>query len=593
MSEDRKLLVLYGSQTGTAQDIAERIAREAKRRYFSAKAIALDSFDVANLLKESTVIFVCATTGQGDPPDNMKLFWKFILRKNLPENSLSHMKYGVLGLGDSSYQKFNVIGKKINKRIFQLGGETLLPIGLADDQHELGPDVVVDSWLKDLWLKLLDLFPLPPGKQILSDKICPPPKYKITFSSNNEIPHLNLTSASPTNKPCLEHPFYAELISNERITAKDHFQDVRHIKFNIKGSNISYKPGDVVMIAPQNNPKTIDSFLHLLGLNGNDVFYLEMNDPDYLLPTTLPSPCTIRYLLTNYLDISGVPRRYFFKLLSYFSTDEREKEKLEELSSSEGQQDLYNYCNRLKRTTLEVLQDFPQTCPRIPFDYLFDLIPPLKPRAFSIASSQKAYPDEIHILMAVVEYQTKIVEPRRGVCSTWLAGINTGHILVPLWVKNGTISFPTDNNIPVVMVGPGTGLAPFRSFIEERVQENFENNYLFFGCRNKNKDYYFEKEWNELCQKELLKIFTAFSRDQENKDYVQHRLKDNGELIWNLVENRKAFFYIAGNAKQMPDNVTETLKEVIREYGHMNVEASEVYIKSLEHSRRLQVEAWS
>ncbi|KAK6196081.1 hypothetical protein SNE40_001376 [Patella caerulea] len=594
MTDERRFLVLYGSQTGTAQDVAERVNREAKRRHFSSKVMALDSFPVGDLLKEQMVVFVCATTGQGDPPDNMKLFWRFILRKNLPENSLSHLSYGVLGLGDSSYQKFNVISKKIYKRLLQLGGQPLVPIGLADDQHELGADVVIDPWLKVLWDRILQLFPLPPGKAIISDDICPPPRYKVTFLkengySNNLLPasHPNLNSS-----PSHENPFYADILSNDRLTAGDHFQDVRHIRLNIKDSKIRYNPGDVVMVMPQNLSKTVDHFINHLGLDGDAVFSLAQNDADIQLPSTLPNPCSIRHLITHYLDISGVPRRYFFELLSFFSNDEREQEKLKDFTTAEGQQDLYNYCNKTKRTYLEVMQDFPQTSPRIPFEYLFDLIPPLKPRAFSIASSQKAYANEVQILMAVVEYQTKIQEPRRGVCSTWLSRLRPGEVKVPIWVKKGTIRFPSDN-VPIIMVGPGTGLAPFRSFIQDRISENIGDNYLFFGCRNKDKDYFFEKEWNEACNSGKLEIFTAFSRDQEDKIYVQHRITENGDLIWKLLDERKGYFYIAGNAKQMPDNVTSAVKEIIQKNGGRTEEEADLYIKKLEHEKRFQVEAWS
>uniref|UniRef100_A0A2C9KVX5 Flavodoxin-like domain-containing protein n=1 Tax=Biomphalaria glabrata TaxID=6526 RepID=A0A2C9KVX5_BIOGL len=229
------LLVLFGSQTGTAQDCAEKIVREAKRRHFSSRAVAMDLYNVANLLNEELVVFVCSTTGQGDPPDNMKTFWKFLLRKDLPATSLTNMKFAVLGLGDSSYQKYNVVAKRLQKRLDQLGACSILKLGLADDQHDLG--------LNDYMM-------------------------------------------------------------------------------NILGDEMTMGRNDWGWNVP--------------------------------LPPKFPDPCTVQWLVTHYLDINSVPRRSFFELLKYHSQDELEKEKLEDFCSAQGQEELFSYCNRVKRTILEV-----------------------------------------------------------------------------------------------------------------------------------------------------------------------------------------------------------------------------------------------
>ncbi|KAJ8300992.1 hypothetical protein KUTeg_022511 [Tegillarca granosa] len=347
--------------------------------------------------------------------------------------------------------KFNFIAKKLLKRLQQL-------------------DAVVYPWLTELWNKVLDLYPLPPGTDIISADI--------VVQSSSEKLHSQ------------SNPFYASLMSNERVTAIDHFQDVRLVKFNISGSSISYSPGDVVMIAPKNSMETVNDFISHMKLKTDDYFTLQQNDP-----------------VENYLDINSVPRRSFFELMCLFSEDELEKEKLKEFCTAEGQEELYSYCNRVKRSILEVLQDFPHTSSNIPFEYFFDLIPALQPRAFSIASSQQAYPEELHILMAVVEYKTKLYKPRRGVCSTWLAGLN-----------------PSDN---------------------------------------------------------------------VDKVYVQHRIKENGEYIWQLLNDKGASFYVAGNAKQMPDNVKDAVTEIVKIYGHFTSEEADIYIRKLEQNRRYQSETWS
>ncbi|XP_057235813.1 NADPH-dependent diflavin oxidoreductase 1 isoform X1 [Malurus melanocephalus] len=594
---ERRLLVLFGSQTGTAQDTAERIGREAKRWHLRCRVEALDSCDVANLIHEPLVVFVCATTGQGDPPDNMKMFWRFLFRKNLPAGSLCQLDYAVLGLGDSSYPKFNFVAKKLHKRVLQLGGNPLLPVALGDDQHDLGPDAVVDPWLVALWDKILALYPLPPGLEIISPDVRLPPKYTLHYLPEDS-PHPGsdlLQPTAPQGAPCELHPFAARVVSNKRVTAQSHFQDVRLIEFDIAGSGITFSAGDVVMIQPQNCPEDVQQFCQLLRLEPDRCFVLEPTEPGTSLPPLLPQPCTIRYLVTHYLDISCVPRRSFFELLSYFSTNELEREKLQEFSSAQGQEELYSYCNRPRRTTLEVMWDFPHTTSAIPADYLLDLIPRIRPRAFSIASSLLAQPVRLQILVAVVRYKTRLSKPRRGLCSTWLASLNPeqGDVHVPLWVKRGGMKFPADPATPVIMIGPGTGVAPFRAAIQERVALGCKGNCLFFGCRYKSKDFYCQTEWEELVTKGFLTLFTAFSRDQEEKVYVQHRIRENSRLVWELLSTGNAHVYLAGNAKDMPAAVAEALQSVLQLEGGLSPSEAEEHLTALERSQRFQSETWS
>ncbi|XP_077161100.1 NADPH-dependent diflavin oxidoreductase 1 isoform X3 [Paroedura picta] len=467
----RKILVLFGSQTGTAEDTAERIGREAKRRHFQCKVEALDNYSVANLIHESLVVFVCATTGQGDPPDNMKNFWRFLFRKSLPATSLCQMDYAVLGLGDSSYPKFNFIAKKLHKRLLQLGGNPIMPVALGDDQHDLGPDAVIDPWLLDLWKKILALYPLPSGLNIIGPDIILPPKFTFHYLKEDSDP---IQQEEVTREASSElHPFPARMVSNQRVTAESHFQDVRLIEFDVTGSGMEYAPGDVVMIQPRNAPEDVQLFCDLLRLDPDKLFVLRPTESNTPLPALLPQPCSVHHLVSHYLDISCIPRRSFFELLSYISPNELERDKLREFSSAQGQEDLYAYCNRPRRTTLEVLYDFPHTTCAIPCDYLLDLIPRIRPRAFSIASSLLAFPNRIQILLAVVQYKTRLSKPRRGLCSSWLASLDpqNGAVKVPLWVKQGSMKFPAYPDSPTIMIGPGTGVAPFRAAIQERVAQ--------------------------------------------------------------------------------------------------------------------------
>eukprot|EP00794_Sanderia_malayensis_P015807 gene15807-17400_t len=605
----RTVIVLYGSQTGTAEEVAERVGREAKRRYFACRVSALDDYEIGDLINQPLVVFVVATTGQGDPPDNMKKFWRFLLRKNLPATSLQNVQVAVFGLGDSNYLKFNVIGKKLYRRLLQLGAEPVVKPGYGDDQHDLGADGTLDPWLVNLWKELLKMYPLPAGKDIIPSDVRPPPRFKIELLSshnNTAISKIdsfeNIASASKevssdVTQWCRSWPYQAKIISNEEVTPQEHWQDVRLIKFDVTDSGLRFNPGDVVMIQPENMTSFVDKFIKLLNLDPAQEIRVSVSDPDHKVPVFLQRrSVTMLELCKKYLDIQAVPKRYFFELLSFFTPSDMEKERLLEFSSAEGQEELYDYCFRPKRNYYEVLEDFPNAAANIPLEYFLDLFPAMKPRAFSIASAQISHPNELHILMAVVNYKTKIQQPRLGVCSNWLAslGDESGKkVSVPLWVSDGTIRLPRDPQPPILMIGPGTGVAPFRSFIQHRILNGFKDNILFFGARNRGSDFFFEEEWKSLEEQGKLKLFTAFSRDQEEKIYVQHRLQENSEMVWKLLHDQKCVTYIAGSSKDMPTDVMNCLKNIVKQHGHLTDEEGELYLKQLELKRTLQCETWS
>ncbi|XP_070614517.1 NADPH-dependent diflavin oxidoreductase 1 isoform X2 [Erythrolamprus reginae] len=599
MAARREMLVLYGSQTGTAQDMAERVGREAKRRHFHCKVEALDDYRVASLIHQPLVVFVCATTGQGDPPDNMKNFWKFLFRKNLPPTSLCQMDYAVLGLGDSSYPKFNFIAKKLHRRLLQLGGSPLVPAALGDDQHDLGPDAAIDPWLLSLWEKILALHPLLPGLRVMSPDVLLPPKYTFQFldEASGDLRRATLRPEEALGGgPSDRNPFWARVVSNQRVTSESHFQDVRLIELDIAGSGIEYAAGDVVMIQPHNGPEDVGLFCDLLRLDPEAFFTLRPREAGTPLPAPLPQPSTVRHLVTHFLDITSVPRRSFFEFLSHFSPNDLERSKLQEFCSAHGQEERYAYCNRPRRTVLEVLCDFPHTTGAIPWDYLLDLIPQVRPRAFSIASSLLVHPDQIQILLAVVRYKTSLSKARQGLCSTWLASLQPqeGGPRVPLWVKRGTLRFPGEPGAPVLMIGPGTGVAVFRAAIQERVaQRKTGGNCLFFGCRNRDGDFYCQAEWEELVRRGLLTLLVAFSRDQEEKVYVQHRIREEKQLVWGLVKHKEAHIYLSGNAKQMPEQVAEALRFVFQSEGGLSAPEAEEFLARLAQTRRFQAETWT
>ncbi|XP_045611937.1 NADPH-dependent diflavin oxidoreductase 1 isoform X1 [Procambarus clarkii] len=597
--EDRNLIILYGSQTGTAQEVAERIGRESRRYYFIPRVASMDDFPVEELTKTSLAVFVASTTGQGDDPDNMKTFFRTLWSQRKYKQLLSNLKFGVLGLGDSSYQKFNYVAKRLNNLLTLLGGMPILKIGLGDDQHDLGPDYVIDPWLNNWWNKVLELYPLPEGREPLNTCVLLPSKYKVRLVGSEDRNCIieDKYMPDPQDEASAINPFLAEVTMNKRVTSPDHFQEVRLLEFDVKCMRTKHKPGDVLVVQPQNLEEHVDEFINVLGLNPEQMFYIDSNDPNSSLPpiSLLTRPCTIRECVLRYLDIQAIPKRYFFELLSFFTKDETEREKFKEFASAEGQQELYDYCNRPKRSIMEVLADFPHTKNNIPLDYLFDLIPPIKPRSYSIASSNLAIPNRVQLLVAVVQYHTILKRPRLGLCTNWLSRQSVGN-LVPVWIKAGTLTFPPLSSEvipPVLMIGPGTGCAPFRAYIQERVASGYHKNVvLIFGCRNKDKDYFFKEEWETLVEEQKLKLFCAFSRDQEEKVYVQHRIRENASDLWTLIENHRAMIYFAGNAKRVPIDVYEALTYLCEKGRGQGKEDAEAYMKK-NVEKRYQTETWA
>jgi len=249
----------------------------------------------------------------------------------------------------------------------------------------------------------------------------------------------------------------------------------------------------------------------------------------------------------------------------HFATAEHEKEKLKEFSSPEGQDDLRIYCNRERRNSLEVLYDFHSV--KLPLDYLIDVIPKIQPRSFSISSSLSMHSNQIHITIAVVKYKTPLKREIIGLCSTWLASLRPGD-KVPIWVTPGSMKLPPVD-VPLILVGPGTGIAPFMSFLQKRkIQKNCGNIgeiITVFGCRHKSKDFLYEAELiNYKNEGVITHLWVAFSRDQNEKVYVQHKLLEDSAIVWDYIHNKNASIFISGSANRMPQDVRLAFKDIIK-----------------------------
>ncbi|KAJ1306229.1 hypothetical protein OPQ81_010935 [Rhizoctonia solani] len=583
---DRSILVLYGTETGNAKDASEKIGRIARRYHFSARVVAMDVFSVPTLIDESIVIFVCSTTGNGVEPANMTDLWNALLRAELPPDLFEDMEFAVLGLGDSSYQRFNWAAKRLQRRLLSLGGYELCERGDADDQHPQGSDGVIDPWIATLFDRLQERYPLPPGLDVLPDTDLYPPMIDITPWKGEE------TSVEPNQTP--SRPLHtATLTQNVRITETGWYQDVRHIILKV-GEDIRYEPGDVAVLQPENSLEDVEVLLKRLDWEDEADIPIRVTprSNDRSLPLGYPrpdTPTTLRSLLTKHADINSVPRKSFIELLAHFTKDQMETDKLREFCTAEGLDELFDYTTRVRRTILEVLLEFRSAV--VPKEYIADLFPELRSRQFSIASSLNVHPSEVHLCVAIVSYRTKLRIPRKGVCTSWLARLEPGAVL-KVGLKRGAMHLPRDQKKPIILVGPGTGVAPMRAMIEERVAQGAKDNTLYFGCRSLASDYHFGREWKEYQKQGALIHHVAASRDQDNKIYVQDLIALDSKEVKQRLVDRGGILYISGSSNQMPAGVRKAVVKCLRDECGWSEEESTNYVTKMEMEGRWCEECW-
>ncbi|KAJ3508725.1 hypothetical protein NMY22_g16521 [Coprinellus aureogranulatus] len=510
-----------------------------------------------------------------------------LLRSDLPEDIFEGLPFAVLGLGDSSYERFCWAAKLLSRRMNSLGATEICPRGEANEQDQLGIDEVLHPWTETLLKTLLQLAPLPSGIEPVLNTT-PPSRVVLEETTADRLDEV----VDPLLKDERYHQAWVK--ANDRITAPDWYQDVRHFEFDFQ-DEVQYDPGDVAVIHPIAASDDVDSFLDIVHWsNKADVpLVIRRHVEDQSLPDFLPEVSTLREVFTRYLDFNAVPRRNFFQYLRYFSEDELETEKLDEFLSSQGADELYDYCQKVRRTIKEVLTEFRNV--RIPIDYIFDVFPPLRPRHFSIASSIQAHPHQVQLCIAIVKYRTKLKVPRRGVCTSYLANLRPGDSL-RIGFLNGLIQLPSNDSTPVICVGPGTGVAPMRSLIEERVHRGAKANTLYFGCRSEAKDQHYGEQWRALTEAGALVYRTAFSRDAPEgvkRTYVQDRISEDSERIWRLVNEEGAWIYISGSSNKMPMAVKEAFAKAAIDHGGYDEDGAKAYINNLLKQGRLMEECWS
>jgi len=502
-----------------------------------------------------------------------------------------------------------------------LGATEFFERGFADDQHPHGVEGSLPQWAAGLREKLLELFPLERrgAPQEIDANEAHPAQYEIVRGEENLLDEQQEQFVSDARKsPLTDHSkqlnsrlqqnptapaVYETYVKGsvkvtERVTPEDHWQDVRHMSFDIGNTGLKYSPGDVLAIHMENSKTLVDRLLKRLNIQSSDEpIAIRKRDPN--APTFPFHKVTLswREIFTHYLDIAGTPPRYFFELLAHFTEDEREKERLEYLVSGEGTDDFYRYNEREKRSFLEAFDDFPNATPTE--EYILDMIPLMQPRYFSIASAQELHPTEVHIVVAVIKFTTPFERTRYGNCTSWMRDLPVG-ASVSLCISKGTMQMAPLHR-PMIMIGPGTGVAPFRSFIQYRYAAHQKDKStpigdiaLFFGNRNKDKDFLYEHDWNTLSNVEEFpfRLMTAFSRDQDQKIYVQHRILEHAELIWKWITFENAIFYVAGNTANMPQGVRNMMLQIAQKQGGKTYEEAQEWVQRLERAKKYQQETW-
>ena len=421
-----------------------------------------------------------------------------------------------------------------------------------------------------------------------------------------------------------EHPpieLKVTLEHNRRITPSDHWQDVRHLSFSATGSYY-YAPGDVLTIFPKNAPEDVDQIIDLMGWN--DIATLRIKVLSQVVPISndlqvYPSiggygpGLTLQSLLTDHIDLNAIPRRSFFSLIANFTTDNFQKERLLEFTNPAYMDELYDYTTRPRRSILEVLQEFDTV--KIPWQWAAIAFPTLRGRQFSIASGGDLKYGEngstrFELLVAIVKYKTVIKKVRQGICTRYLAGL-LPRTSLRVSLQRGDLGIVmSDSKKPVLMIGPGTGVAPMRSLIWERLhwtqlsQETINGataqdsacvlgkTVLLYGCRNHKADFYFSGEWEDLKQKIPLHVFVACSRDQKEKRYVQDLVKEQGKLVYELLHEENGVVYVCGSSGNMPLAVRESLVKVFQQKGCMERDYAEAYLARMEKEGRYKQETW-
>lgn len=537
----KEITILYGSQTGTAQSIAENKGKILQEQGFNVTVSSMNDFKPNNLKKVKNLLVVVSTHGEGEPPDNALTFHEFLHSKRAPK--LDELNFSVLSLGDSSYEFFCQTGKEFDQRLEELGANRIANRVDCD----LDYDEPSDEWFNNVLSEL-----------------------SATTIENSAI-QTNTGNISPVESVYSRtNPFKAEVLDIINLNGRGSDKQTLHIELSLEGSNLTYQPGDALGIYPENNPNLVDILLEALNLSPEEIVTVNKQGDVRSLRDALISNFEITVLTKPLLEQAA-------KLSS--------NKELLELVSPENVDKLKAYT--YGRDLLDLVQDFgPFSASAQDFVNILRKIPA---RLYSIASSYSANPDEVHLTIGAVRYESNNRD-REGVCSILCADRLQPGDTLPIYIQhNQNFKLPENPETPIIMVGPGTGIAPFRAFMQEREEVGAEGkSWLFFGDQHFVTDFLYQTEWQNLIKDGVLtKMDVAFSRDSDKKVYVQHRMLEHSKELFNWLEEG-AYVYICGDEKHMAHDVHKTLIDIVEKEGNLSREKAEEYVASMQQSKRYQ-----
>ena len=532
-----ELTVLYGTESGNSENLADLTVKAAKSKGYKAQAVNMADVKVAKLKDIQNLFVIVSTWGEGDPPETATDFYEAFMGEQAPK--LPNTRYSVLGLGDTSYEQFCKMGIDFDARLEGLGAKRIYNRVDCDVDYD-------DDFAK--WHK--------GALGVLEAEVKPPASFLVAEPA---------VAAAPV-KYSRKNPYPSELTERVMLNGEGSAKETIHLEFSLEGSGLEYETGDALAVVPHNAEDVVNAIIETTKLVADAPILIK--DQEY----------TLKEALTSHLDVTAIS----LPVLKRYNEIAKDP-KLAAMLDPAKKTDLQAYVHG--REIIDVLNDFPAK--GITANTLVGIMRKLPPRLYSIASSPKAHPGEVHLTVGVVRYETH-GRQRKGVCSTYLSDrIAKGDKADVFVTTNKHFKIPADNDASMIMVGPGTGIAPFRAFVEERKAIGAKGqNWLFFGDQHYLTDFLYQTEWQDyLADGILTKLDVAFSRDQKEKIYVQDRMRQNSAELYKWLE-KGASFYVCGDASRMATDVDKALHEIIEKEGNKSNEEAAAYVKKLKTDKR-------
>lgn len=537
----KEVTILFGSQTGNAQRLAEHAGKTLKERGLQVTVSSMREFKPNQLKKVQNLLIVVSTHGEGDPPDNALAFHEFLHSKRAPK--LEDLRFSVLALGDRSYEYFCQTGREFDLRLSELGATRLYPRVDCDVDY----DEPAAEWLEGVLGSL---------SEASGVSVAPAPA--------STAPQASPSAYSRT------HPFQAEVLENLNLNGRGSNKETRHLELSLEGSGLTYEPGDSLGVYPQNDPELVDRLLEEMKWNPDEKVKVNKQGDIRSLKEALLSHFEITVLTKSLLEQA-----------SAFSLNED----LRTLLSPGKEEQLKAYL--AGRDLVDLAHDFAPW--KASAQDFISILRKMPARLYSISSSLSANPDEVHLTIGAVRYHAH-GRDRKGVSSIYCAERLQPGDTLPVFIQhNPNFKLPENPNTPIIMVGPGTGVAPFRAFMQEREETGAQGkSWMFFGDQHFVTDFLYQTEWQKWIKEGVLtKMDVAFSRDTEEKVYVQHRMLEQSKELYAWLQEG-AYVYICGDAENMARDVHHALVEIIQNEGSMSREKAEYYLADMQQEKRYQ-----